>query len=737
MIFELAQDFSAVLEAIPKSHKMGETIEQLSEALEMSIHVLATNTLQLASQLHGRLGGVSDTFIITLLQECRVKMVRPWFRPVTRCLATPGGPLLRVLRGHGEACAVAFTPDDRRIISAHSRNKEELIEEIWRAFPGYCVVDARGRRIVEEFGKLKIWDRETGSEICELDGKSAWGITFSVTPDGRRLVSSSTASLVVWDSETWTQVRELELPHQYLVTLAALPDGRRLVSASYGAGFVLWNLDTGEQIQRFEGQPGVFGLSGDGTKILLCEHGGRVRFREIEGDQEFWYWPRHMCPDCIAVAPDGKRAICGFCGGWPHPKAEIWDLVRGAVVHRMNEHRWDGVAAVAVSSDGELGFAACGCGDIMVWSMESGQHEATLRTHQEELTTIAISHDTRFVASGSRQGDVRLWNLEVLLSEPNVCDSPHRARNIAIAPDGEYIVTNSPENYVRVCSVDCGELLREMKGHAGAINALAVDPSGKLAVSGSDDQTICIWRLESGECQVLTGHQHAVTALCISPDGRQLASFSSGDRDVRIWNLRSGELLSAGRMSMEIFGGFARLGNNELGLVGSWEDMVVTYHAAERTLLDRWYGFGEVIAIAVSVSGEQVLSSAREHHHCILWDPRSGDHLARIPMHRTIKTIAMSPDSSVAATACEDGMVKLWDLRSLEGFLPSPRKGVRPRMANARAQGIWMSCFELASFSFDATVSSCAVGPAGRRLIATDKSGDLHILHLENLDLIG
>jgi WD40 repeat protein len=251
--------------------------------------------------------------------------------------------------------------------------------------------------------------------------------------------------------------------------------------------------------------------------------------------------------------------------------------------------------------------------------------------------------------------------------------------------------------------LDTGELLREFGGHTGRINALTVDPDGKHAISGSDDLTVRIWRLDSGKCRVFAGHKYGISGLSISPDGSKLVSFSSGDRDLRVWNLESGALLSKGTVSLEFLGGHVQTRSGMPGIVGPWEDMVVTYDVKERVPLHRRYKFGEVIAIAVSKDGERVLTSAREHRHCIFWDPRSGEVLGHVPMHQVVTVVALSPDRHVAATACADGIVKLWDI---------------------------VSGMEVASFHCDAAVVCCAIGGQGEdwRLVTCDAFGRLQFL---------
>ena len=541
LVNELSQDYDKALLAIPTNQRQRRALEMVQEGIRLSAHVIAKDKFQLASQLVGRISQCEESEVKKLINAAKAWRGTSWLCPLRECLTSPGSPFLRTLRGHnGDVSDVAFTPNSRCIISA-DRYRDELLEEIFRKLPGHPVVDSHGRRIVPASSKLRIWNCERGDEIREIDSGDSSRIVFCITQDGKRLISSATAALVVWDTETWNPIRRLELPHQDGVTVVTLPDNRRLVSASYDSGFILWDLDSGLQIRRFEGKPGEFGLSGDGTKILLCGHHGEVCFREIDENRELWSWPHHRCPNCIAVAPDGRRAICGFGGGWPHPKVEIWDLEHGVVLHQMHGDRWEGVAAVAVSPDSKIGFTSSQDGTVTAWGMENGKRKGMIKPHHKGATAMTLSRDTRYLALAI-DSDVQIWSVDRWLNMRESRSHSREVRVVAITPDGGYALTDSPENHVRLWDMNSGELLREMKGHTRLINALIVDSTGKLAISGSDDLTVRIWSLDSGECRVLAGHKYGVSKISTSPDGYHLLSFSSGDGDVRIWNLKSGAL---------------------------------------------------------------------------------------------------------------------------------------------------------------------------------------------------
>jgi NB-ARC domain/WD domain, G-beta repeat len=96
-----------------------EALRLVGAALRLSAHVLAEDPGQLAGQLKGRLGESEEPAHRDLLAGIREVIRVPALLPRRGTLTPPGGPLLRVLDGHGDGVdAVAFSPDGRLLASA-------------------------------------------------------------------------------------------------------------------------------------------------------------------------------------------------------------------------------------------------------------------------------------------------------------------------------------------------------------------------------------------------------------------------------------------------------------------------------------------------------------------------------------------------------------------------------------------------------------------------------------------
>lgn len=114
--------------------------------------------------------------------------------------------------------------------------------------------------------------------------------------------------------------------------VAYSPDGTRALSGDTQGPIIEWNLDTGEEIQRFSGH--------SGTGYI-----GRTR---------------------VAYLPDGQTAISS---GWDGTVA-LWDLESGRELHRFRGHQADFIFDIAVSPDGSRALSCATDQMVIEWDLD-------------------------------------------------------------------------------------------------------------------------------------------------------------------------------------------------------------------------------------------------------------------------------------------------------------------------------------------------------------------------------
>jgi WD40 repeat protein len=168
------------------------------------------------------------------------------FSPDGRLLASGGGPdaagpgelklwdvetgrEVSSLAGHAAAvCGVAFAPDGRRLVAGDRR-------------------------------AVKWWAVESGREVSGPGGGAAFAARQSMTclalsPDGRRLFTAhidgpnKDGPLRAWGEQTGRELRTMRGHVQRVWSVAVSPDGRRVASSSNDGAVKLWDADTGEEV---------------------------------------------------------------------------------------------------------------------------------------------------------------------------------------------------------------------------------------------------------------------------------------------------------------------------------------------------------------------------------------------------------------------------------------------------------------------------------------------------------
>lgn len=97
-------------------------------------------------------------------------------------------------------------------------------------------------------------------------------------------------------------------------------------------------------------------------------------------------------------------------------------------------------------------------------------------------------------------------------------------------------------NIFQVWEIASKKVLAAFKGHAGAVQSLDLSPDGNILVTGSNDCSVRIWNMRDGSSKVLSTEGNIFTLVRFTPNGCYVAA-SNMDRFLRIWDVRSGQLV--------------------------------------------------------------------------------------------------------------------------------------------------------------------------------------------------
>eukprot|EP00049_Salpingoeca_infusionum_P010643 m.183909 g.183909 ORF g.183909 m.183909 type:complete len:655 (+) comp14704_c0_seq6:307-2271(+) len=119
---------------------------------------------------------------------------------------------------------------------------------------------------------------------------------------------------------------------------------------------------------------------------------------------------------------------------------------------------------------------------------------------------------------------------------------PAKITSICFSSAGQGYVTGSADGVVREWATDEARIVREYRHHKGAVWSVAYSPSSSKIASGAWDCSVCLYDRQTGNLLfTLQGHKGPVSAVQFSESDLLLSG--SMDGTVRIWNVRSGELV--------------------------------------------------------------------------------------------------------------------------------------------------------------------------------------------------
>jgi WD40 repeat protein len=293
----------------------------------------------------------------------------------------------------------------------------------------------------------------------------------------------------------------------------------------------------------------------------------------------------------------------------------------------------------------------------------------TLQGHRGPVLSLAYAPDGRTLASGDADQQVRLWDVQTGADRATfqVPAPKHRRpgiHSLAFHPDGQTLAAAAAGSTVALWDVERLKPLRGLAGHELPARSVAFAPDGSPVTGGRNESAnrgeVLVWDSARGRAAFGLWLDSAwLHALAVAPDGRTVALGTSAG--LFLWEPRGGP---SGVRVDELALDRIRTGG---GLVSG--------AAAPRPYLRGMPFIGEATAVAYSADGR--LLAAAEGRAVGLWAALELRRVARLEGHQgPVRAVAFSPDGRTAASASQDGALRLWNMpgRSEVACL-DPREG--------------------------------------------------------------
>jgi WD40 repeat protein len=394
-------------------------------------------------------------------------------------------------------------------------------------------------------GKVAIYSTETGVKLRQIPvGEDAY-TSFALSPDETKILVKNYGKLSVWDFQSGAKLRDLKAPDDIIGEgVAWLPDSRRAVTSGYRqdgedvVSAIVWDAETGERLLERRTLAGAFQGFVIGPK-------GETALSGSESGPSLFEWPLltsgpgrvfgALTPDVkdatfvdrqkivVAAGSDKRLRIWGDDGQLRHV-TEL-GLIPQAVAATPDE------TAVAVAGFGEAHVAELVDLQSLMVVQRYGTSGSAALAGAVDLT---FSPDGEILYCGLTDGTVRAWRVRdgtevAVFGTSTAQDSDVRVNAIAIAPGGDLLavatarIVGSDRDAIELWDIASKTRVRTLEAPIGGADDLAFDAEGKRLVGASGWREVRIWNVETGNLEkVIEGLPGNPLSVAMPQTGKHL-----------------------------------------------------------------------------------------------------------------------------------------------------------------------------------------------------------------------
>jgi WD40 repeat protein/serine/threonine protein kinase len=502
---------------------------------------------------------------------------------------------------------------------------------------------------------------------------------LAFSPDGETIASAGEDHLIrLRDAATGRDIRVLTGHRDIVRRLAFRPDGRQIASCGRDGTVRVWDVATGRELRLIEWERGrrvdSLAFSPDGRAIASASDVGQVRLTDAESGRDLWMMGDTHGLDqdafSLAFSPDGRQIATGCFDGCVRQR----DAATGREIRSLpiGGHGY----CVRYSPDGRLLAAGAADGVIRVWDRGSGAEVRRMLGHGNSVYGLAFSLDGRWLASASWDRTIRLWDMATGDEVANLRGHTDRAQCVAFSPDGARLASGSFDRSIKLWQTTEWVDALVSRAEMGWREAVVFSSDGSKVAAGGYRQAR-IWDVRTGELLTCVAPETTieVNALDFSADGRSLVTGSAGSNDLELWDAQSGRRLAvlSGHTGPVMAVKYSPVGT---AIASAAEDGTIRlWKPSGQGPGDVLRGHvGAVMGVAFSPDGTRI-GSIGSDRTVRLWDvgERRELQIVRGPVrgvnNHSGNPIAFSPFGQRLAAAGDDGAVLVWDLPALNPVL--------------------------------------------------------------------
>ncbi|XP_029356103.1 WD repeat-containing protein 17 [Echeneis naucrates] len=241
----------------------------------------------------------------------------------------------------------------------------------------------------------------------------------------------------------------------------------------------------------------------------------------------------------LSWAPGDLNCIAGATS---RNGAFIWDVRKGKIITRFNEHGKNGIFCISWSHKDSKRIATCSGDGFCIIRTIDGK---ILHKYKHPAAVFGCDwsqNNKDMIATGCEDKNVRVYYLATSSDQPLKVFTGHMAKvfHVRWSPLREGILcSGSDDGTVRIWDYTQDACINVLSGHLAPVRGLMWNTEVPyLLISGSWDYTIRVWDTRDGTC-LDTAHDHGADVYGLTCHHSRPFTMASCSRDstVRLWSL--------------------------------------------------------------------------------------------------------------------------------------------------------------------------------------------------------
>jgi WD40 repeat protein len=408
-----------------------------------------------------------------------------------------------------------------------------------------------------EDGTVRLWT-DTGQPSSPEDRRSAEPIiidnhlrvkSIRFSHDGLFILGASdNATAIIWDTETGRQLQVLRGHKFYVMSAEFTQNNKQVITASWDRDVRIWDLSNDEIDLVSLPQIGVL-LSADWdpserqfvvgseTGFAIINDTGSVVRRTTLGQPVY----------SVAYSGVGRLVATASSTNYLEDgNIALWDVDTGKIVHTFPTDK-SGVTHVSFSKNGDLLLIADGDGVIPI----AGAKDYGIRyrllpspdTSDDLIDNAVFTPQGDKIVTATNRGLITIWNTRTQKSLKTITNKDRPLNSLRVSLDGLAMAAGFKDGGVSIYSTNSGLLLNELPVQSSAVEDADISPDGRKIVTVLKDGTATVFEISTGkpletyinhDYRQLETNEVLLPSARFSPDGKRIALFFA-DGSVRMW----------------------------------------------------------------------------------------------------------------------------------------------------------------------------------------------------------